>query len=96
LQKDSHLREYLPIIRDKPLYPVIYDSTGLVCSLPPIVNGDHSKIGLHTKNIFIDATGTDLKKLEIVLDTLVTLFSQYCRTPFVWVLPSLQWHKFCF
>ncbi|CAK5045072.1 unnamed protein product [Meloidogyne enterolobii] len=81
--KESHLREYLPIIRDKPLYPVIYDSQGIVCSLPPIINSDHSKITLNTKNIFIEATGTDLKKLEIVLDTVVTIFSQYCKEPFL-------------
>jgi phenylalanyl-tRNA synthetase beta chain len=82
-QKDSHLREYLPIIREKSLYPVIYDSDNVVCSMPPIINSDHSKITLNTKNIFIEATGTDLKKLEIVLDTVVTIFSQYCSTPFV-------------
>lgn len=81
--KDSNLREYLPIIRDKPLYPVIYDANGVVCSLPPIINSEHSKITLATKNIFIEATGTDLKKLEIVLDTVVAIFSQYSKTPFV-------------
>ncbi|KAL7076913.1 hypothetical protein ACQ4LE_004118 [Meloidogyne hapla] len=81
--KESHLKEYLPIIKDKPLYPVIYDSKGIVCSLPPIINSDHSKITLNTKNIFIEATGTDLKKLEIVLDTVVTIFSQYCKEPFM-------------
>jgi len=77
------LRDYLPIIREKPLYPVIYDSNGVVCSLPPIINSEHSKLTLNTRNIFIECTGTDLKKLEIVLDTVVILFSQYCRTPFV-------------
>ena len=75
----------MPIIRDKPLFPVIYDANGIVCSLPPIINSDHSKITLKTKNIFIEATGTDLKKLEIVLDTVVTIFSQYCKMPFMWV-----------
>uniref|UniRef100_A0A914EQR8 B5 domain-containing protein n=1 Tax=Acrobeloides nanus TaxID=290746 RepID=A0A914EQR8_9BILA len=40
--------------------------------------GDHSKIKLNTKNILIEVTATDLKKAKIVLDTLVTMFSQYC------------------
>jgi len=44
--------------------------------------GDHTKITLKTKNIFIEITGTDLKKLEIALDTLVAMFSQYCATKF--------------
>jgi len=79
---DSHLKEYVPIIQDKPLYPVIYDSKGVVCSLPPIINSEHSKITLKTKNIFIEATATDLKKAEIVLDTIVTMFSPYCEGKF--------------
>lgn len=44
--------------------------------------GEHSKITLKTKNIFIEATATDLKKAEIVLDTIVTMFGQYCSQPF--------------
>ncbi|XP_014665545.1 PREDICTED: phenylalanine--tRNA ligase beta subunit-like isoform X2 [Priapulus caudatus] len=79
---DSHLRHYLPIIRDKPVYPVIYDSCGVLLSMPPIINGDHSKITLDTRNVFIECTATDLTKAKIVLDVLVTMFSQYCAEPF--------------
>lgn len=39
-QTDSHLKHYLPIIEDKPVYPVIYDSNGIVLSMPPIINGE--------------------------------------------------------
>ena len=80
---NNHLKPYLPIIRDLPLYPVIYDRNGVVLSLPPIINGDHSKITLNTRNIFIEVTATDRKKANIVLDTVVTMFSQYCTQPFV-------------
>merc|ERR1712223_966361 len=79
---DSHLKPYLPIIRDSPVYPVIYDSNNVVLSLPPIINGEHSKITLNTRNIFIEVTATDLTKASIVLDTLITMFSQYCDKPF--------------
>ncbi|KAI6227038.1 Phenylalanyl-tRNA synthetase beta subunit [Aphelenchoides besseyi] len=81
-KNDLHLREFVPIIIDKPLYPVIRDSNGVICSLPPIINSEHSKIKLTTKNIFIEATATDLRKAEIVLDTLVTMFGQYCKEKF--------------
>ena len=64
------------------MYPVIYDSKDVVLSLPPIINGEHSKITLNTKNIFFEVTATDLTKASIVLDTLVTMFSQYCDKPF--------------
>uniref|UniRef100_M4A1H5 Phenylalanine--tRNA ligase beta subunit n=1 Tax=Xiphophorus maculatus TaxID=8083 RepID=M4A1H5_XIPMA len=79
---DSHLKHYLPIIEDKPVYPVIYDSNGIVLSMPPIINGDHSKISLKTKNVFIECTATDLTKGKIVLDMIVTMFSEYCAQPF--------------
>uniref|UniRef100_A0A7N8XPE6 phenylalanine--tRNA ligase n=1 Tax=Mastacembelus armatus TaxID=205130 RepID=A0A7N8XPE6_9TELE len=79
---DSHLRHYLHIIEDKPVYPVIYDSNGIVLSMPPIINGDHSKITLHTKNVFIECTATDVTKAKIVLDIIVTMFSEYCSQPF--------------
>ncbi|XP_065842811.1 phenylalanine--tRNA ligase beta subunit-like [Oscarella lobularis] len=79
---DSHLRHYLHIIKDKPLYPVIYDKNRVVLSMPPIINGDHSKIHLGTRNVFIECTATDLNKAKIVLDTIVTMFSQHCAKPF--------------
>lgn len=80
--KDSHLKPYLPIIQDKEFYPVIYDSNDVVCSLPPIINGEHSKITLNTKNVFIECTATDLHKAEQVLDVVVTMFSEYCANQF--------------
>ena len=73
LQTDSHLKAYLPIIRDSPVYPLIYDSNDVVLSMPPIINGDHSKISLDTTNVFIECTGKDLTKTKIVLDTMVTM-----------------------
>ena len=78
----AQLKAYLPIIRDAPLYPVIQDANGVVLSLPPIINGDHSKISVNTKNVFIECTATDLTKAKIVLDTIVTLFSEHCDKKF--------------
>lgn len=82
LSHDLKLRQYLYIIKDKPFYPVIRDANGIVLSLPPIINGDHSKIKLTTKNVFIECTATDLTKAKIVLNTMVTMFSEYCKAQF--------------
>jgi phenylalanyl-tRNA synthetase beta chain len=82
MQKDRHLGRYLHIIRDSPVYPVIYDSNRVVCSLPPIINGDHSKISSETRNIFIECTATDKTKLEIVVNILVAMFSEYAEKKF--------------
>jgi phenylalanyl-tRNA synthetase beta chain len=64
------------------VYPVILDKNGVVCSMPPIINGDHSKISANTRNVFIDITATDKTKVEIVNDILVSMFSQYTDEPF--------------
>ena len=72
----------MPIIRDSPVYPIIYDSNRVVASMPPIINGDHSKITLNTRNILIEVTGTDETKLGIVLNIVATMFSEYCEEPY--------------
>eukprot|EP00929_Paragymnodinium_shiwhaense_P071162 TRINITY_DN3616_c0_g1_i1.p1 TRINITY_DN3616_c0_g1~~TRINITY_DN3616_c0_g1_i1.p1 ORF type:complete len:625 (-),score=215.77 TRINITY_DN3616_c0_g1_i1:168-2042(-) len=83
LSQHQQLKTYLPLIRDSPVYPVIYDSNDVVLSLPPIINGEHSKIKLETKDVLIECTATDLTKANIVLNTVVTAFSEYATTPFV-------------
>ena len=81
-EADRHLGKYLHILRDKPVYPVILDADRNICSLPPIINSERSKITLDTKNVFIDMTATDQTKLDIVCNIMVTMFSQYCAEPF--------------
>jgi phenylalanyl-tRNA synthetase beta chain len=79
---DKNLGKYLPIIRDSPVFPVMLDAKRNVASMPPIINSDLSKITLNTKNVFIDVTGTDRTKTEIVVNTMVAMFSTYCEKPF--------------
>ncbi|KAG8534100.1 uncharacterized protein KY384_000944 [Bacidia gigantensis] len=81
-KNDRHLGRYLHIIRDSPVYPVILDANRTVCSMPPIINSEHTKIKVTTRNVFIDITATDRTKLEIVNQILVCMFSQYTSTPF--------------
>ena len=58
------------LFRDSPVYPVIYDANGIVLSLPPIINGEHSKISVDTTDVFIECTGTDLYRAKIVVNTM--------------------------
>ena len=81
-EKDKHLSRYLHIIRDSPVYPIIYDANRQVLSMPPIINSNHSKITLDTTNVFIDITAVDKTKLEIVNHMIVSMFSEYCEEPF--------------
>ncbi|PVU91351.1 hypothetical protein BB559_004178 [Furculomyces boomerangus] len=82
-ESDLHLRKYLHIIRDSPVYPLVTDKNDTVLSLPPIINGEHSKITLNTKNIFIEITALDNTKANIVLNTIVAMFSCYCAEKYV-------------
>ncbi|KAL2608030.1 hypothetical protein R1flu_026603 [Riccia fluitans] len=77
-KSDVKLKKFLDIIESSPVYPVIFDSKRRVLSLPPIINGAHSAITLKTRNVFIECTATDLTKARTVLNTMVTMFSQYC------------------
>ncbi|KAK9470093.1 uncharacterized protein V1510DRAFT_383999 [Dipodascopsis tothii] len=79
---DKNLGRFLHIIRDSPVYPVVLDAQRRVCSLPPIINSDHSKISLETRNVLIEVTATDKTKVEIVVNQLVAMFSEYCAAPF--------------
>jgi len=81
-ESEKHLARYLPIIKDSPVYPIIYDSKRVVASMPPIINGEHSKITLNTRNVFIDCTATDETKLSIVVNMVATMFAEYCETPY--------------
>lgn len=74
----KHLKPYTNIIYDSEVYPVITDASGLVLSLPPIINGKQSRIQPHTKDVFVECTATDETKANIVCDTVVAMFSEYC------------------
>ncbi|KAH9811207.1 hypothetical protein DFH28DRAFT_982509, partial [Melampsora americana] len=81
-ESDKHLSKYLHIIRDYPVYPIIYDHSRTVLSMPPIINSNSTKITLDTQDVFIDVTATDQTKLDIVINVIITMFSQYCSDPF--------------
>lgn len=78
----KHIKPFLPLITSSPVFPCIYDAKGTLLSLPPIINGEHSKISLATKNVFVECTATDLTKAHVVLNTMVSMFAEYCGKPF--------------
>lgn len=81
-EEDAQLKKYLHIIRNEKKYPVIYDANRTVLSMPPIINGEHSKITTDTRDMLIECTATDYTKGNIVLNTLVGMYSRYCEVPF--------------
>ncbi|SCV02213.1 LAMI_0G16930g1_1 [Lachancea mirantina] len=82
-EQKNNIGRFVHIIEDSPVYPVISDAKGTVCSLPPLINSEHSKISLNTKNVLIECTATDKTKLDIVINQMVAMFSRYCENEFV-------------
>ncbi|GJD13009.1 Phenylalanine--tRNA ligase beta subunit [Galdieria sulphuraria] len=81
--RDPQLRKYTSLIRQFDRFPVVLDAKNRILSLPPVINGDLSKVTLSTRNIFVDCTGTDWTKTQMVIRTIVAIISQYCEEPFV-------------
>ena len=78
-KSDVKMKKFTPILEGHAKYPVFYDQNRTVLSLPPIINSDKTKIGLGTKNVFIEITGTDIMKTRICLAILASTFSEYCK-----------------
>lgn len=82
LDNHQQLSKYLYLIRDMPLWPVIRDSADTICSLPPIINSQATKITLDTHDIFIECTALDYTRALNAVICLCTAFSIYTSTPF--------------
>jgi phenylalanyl-tRNA synthetase beta chain len=52
-------RAYGEILSGTRVYPMLYDSKGVVLSFPPIINGTRTKVSKSTRDLFIDVTSTD-------------------------------------
>jgi phenylalanyl-tRNA synthetase beta chain len=53
-------------------YPLLLDSDEQVLSMPPIINGDSTKVTLGTTELFVDVTGTAPRPVEFALQVFVT------------------------
>jgi len=60
-------RKYRKILGSTKIFPVLLDTSGQIISLPPIINSDSTKISCNSKDLFVEATGTNLSLLEDVL-----------------------------
>jgi phenylalanyl-tRNA synthetase beta chain len=68
-------REYAWTVEGFKEYPMIVDAKGMVLSMPPIINGEYTRIDEATTDIFIDITGTDLKAITETLNIITTTFA---------------------
>ncbi len=76
LQEHKKGVEYAHLIHDHDKYPLIVDSNNEVLSMPPIINGELTKLTEDTKNVLIDVTGTDEKAVNYALNIIATSFAE--------------------
>ncbi len=67
LQNSETGRQYGQILEEFGRYPLIVDKAGMVLSLPPIINGNTTRIDTGTRNLFAEVTATDKRASEDIL-----------------------------
>ena len=68
-------KRYSHILSPFDIYPLIVDSVGTVLSLPPIINGQATKVNDRCRNLFVEVTATDQETAEDLLAILaITLY----------------------
>jgi phenylalanyl-tRNA synthetase beta chain len=68
-------KEYSTILKKAKRYPILVDSEDSVVSFPPIINSSATKVNTHTRNLFVEVTGSNQKSVEDILAILaITLY----------------------
>jgi len=76
LKKHPKGIEYAGVINRYDRYPLIIDSNDAVLSMPPIINGELTKVTEDTTDFFVEMTGTDFTLLSQALNILSTAFAE--------------------
>ncbi len=69
-------KAYAHLIEDFDKYPLILDKDDNVLSMPPIINGELTKLKEETKNIIVDVTGTDERAVNQALNIICSSFAE--------------------
>lgn len=63
---------YKHLVDWAPKYPLLVDRDSKVLSMPPIINGELTRVDERTRNLFLDVTGPDYAAVERSLNILAT------------------------
>jgi phenylalanyl-tRNA synthetase beta chain len=72
LEKHEKGMDYRHLVDWAPKYPLLVDRNGAVLSMPPIINGELTRVDANTRNLFLDVTGTSYDAVEKSLKVLST------------------------
>ena len=76
LKEHDKGKDYAHLIENFDKYPLILDKDDNVLSMPPIINGELTKIKEDTKNIIVDVTGTDERAVNQALNIICCSFAE--------------------
>jgi len=76
LEEHEKGSKYAKLISEFDKYPIILDKNNNVLSMPPIINGELTKLTEDTKNILVDVTGTDEKAVNQTLNIICSSFGE--------------------
>jgi len=71
LEKHEKGIAYRHLIDWAPQYPLLIDSQRNVLSMPPIINGELTRVSAETRNLFLDVTGISFEAVEKSLNIIV-------------------------
>ena len=69
-------KDYAHLIDKFDKYPLILDKDDNVLSMPPIINGELTKLKEDTENIIVDVTGTDERAVNQALNIICSSFAE--------------------
>ena len=76
LQNHKKGHKYAHLLNKYSKYPLIIDTEDNILSMPPIINGELTKLNIRTKNVLVDVTGTDEKAVNHTLNIITTSFAE--------------------
>jgi len=68
--------KYAHLVDQFDKYPVILDKNNNVLSMPPIINGELTKLTENTINLLVDVTGTDQQAVDYALNIICASFGE--------------------
>jgi len=80
LEKHDKGVTYRSLVDWAPRYPLLIDKDGRVLSMPPIINGELTRVSNQTTSLFLDVTGTDYVAVERSLNVLSTALADMGAT----------------
>jgi phenylalanyl-tRNA synthetase beta chain len=82
LERHPKGKAYAGILKDEKKYPLVLDSKEAVLSMPPVINGELTRVSEKTKDLLIEITGTDRKAVDQALSIVVTSILDRCGKVF--------------